>query len=60
MNCELDAATQTKISELEAQLADLRTKYAELHPNVIASKKTIERAKADALTDCLRRAERPK
>jgi hypothetical protein len=33
MNCELDAATETKISELEAQLADLSTKYAELHPN---------------------------
>lgn len=54
MNCELDAATESKIRDLEAQLVALRVQYTDKHPRVVALKEAIGRMKEDALSKCVR------
>jgi uncharacterized protein involved in exopolysaccharide biosynthesis len=54
-DCEVDDATFRRIRDLTQRLDELRTRYTEQHPEVIATRRQLQEVQDPLLADCVER-----
>ena len=52
-NCKLREELQSRIDSLKKELDDLRLKYSDKHPSVVALKGTLDRLVQQGLAECV-------